>query len=117
MRRLHARFLQVVNAMPRILSAAATSLPTDADMLSAQTFSASKIAKESEQALEALEKTSKLHEDFIKPSIAKGPFANARAIYDLANESDSRTRESGRQDGNRRRRTLLRRFRLSLMGY
>ena len=60
--------LQVVNAMPRILSAAATSLPADAHVpFLAQTISASKIAKESERALEAWEKTlSKLHEDFYK---------------------------------------------------
>ena len=86
--------LQVVNAMPRILSAAATSLPADADVpFLAQTFSASKIAKESERALEALEKTrSKLHEDFYKAVeyCKRTEFVNARAIYDFGETNPTR---------------------------
>ena len=76
------------------LSAAASALPADADVpFLAQTFSASKIAKESERALEALEKTrSKLHEDFYKAVeyCKRTEFVNARAIYDFGETNPTR---------------------------
>ena len=86
--------LQLVNAVPRILSAAATSLPADADVpFLAQTFSASKIAKESERALEAMEKARiRLRKDFDKAIeyCAKPQFVNARAIYDFGETNPTR---------------------------
>ena len=86
--------LQVVNSVPRILSAAAATLPADADVpFLAQTFAASKIAKESERAVNALDKTrAKLREDFDKAVeyCAMSQFVNARAIYDFGETNPSR---------------------------
>ena len=86
--------LQLVNSVPRILSATATSLPADADVpFLAQTFSASKIAKESARAHEAMEKArSRLREDFDKAIeyCALTQFMNARAIYDFGETNPTR---------------------------